>query len=123
MALADVHTKVVILLLFIHCCCCYDCVLGFCVGSLIIGIVQCVFSIFAIILLRKRERERAGCLLQLCSYCHVAVCALCVFLGLTRVGLQSVTVAFPGINIFHNAIKPILHKKSFFTTFLNQKLG
>ena len=60
------------------------------VGSLLFGVVLCVFSTLAIILLRKRES-------WLLSFnCVVAVCVLGLFLTMPWVGLLSVIVAFPG---------------------------
>ena len=57
---------------------------GFCVGSLFCYAVLCVLSSFAIIPLGKRKLVA---LLLLCSGCHIAVIALCLFLMVPWVGL------------------------------------
>ena len=40
--------------------------------------------------------ERAGCFVSMCSCCRVTVWALCLFLAVPWVGLQSVIETFPG---------------------------
>ena len=63
--------------------------MGFCVGSLFWGVVIGTFSSLASFLLEKRK---------LVAYfnCIVAVCGLCFFPTVLRVGLQSVIVALSG---------------------------
>ena len=69
--------------------------------SLFYYAVLIVLSSFAIISLRKRERESWLLYLKLSSCCLVSVNVLCLFLMVPWVGLHFVTVTFPGHTHLH----------------------
>ena len=81
---------------------------GFCVRYMFCCAVLCVLSSFAIIPLGERVLV---ILLLLSSECHVFVVVLCLFLTVPWVGMQCVTVEFPGharlsslpANVFHHS--------------------
>ena len=95
-ASAAVRIKAVIMLLSIQCLLLLL-PLGvfFCVGSSFCAVVLDVFSSLAIILLRERERERAGCFTLSALWLSV-FCVLCLFLTVPWVGQRSVIVTCPG---------------------------
>ena len=88
MALVAVRSKAAVLLLLIHCL-----VLLQLFWSLLCYAVLSVFSSFAIILMRKRELVA---LLKLSSCCLVTVCVMWLFLMVSWVGMQCMTVVIPG---------------------------
>ena len=71
-------------------CCCAHCQ-SFFLRSLLCFVVHCVLSSFAIILLGSKELV---VLLLLCSECHPV--AVIIFLTVPWVGMQFLSVAFPG---------------------------